>query len=92
MLKIFKIVAFAEGISLLVLLFFAMPLKYWFDTPVFVKIFGMMHGILFITYIIMAIWLKINENWNFKKFLIISLAAIVPFGTFYIEKKHLNYA
>lgn len=92
MLKIFKTVAFAEGISLLVLLFLAMPLKYCFAMPVFVKVFGMMHGILFITYIILAILLSQKDNWSFKKFFVISLAAIVPFGTFYVEKKYLNYA
>ncbi|MCR9183742.1 MAG: DUF3817 domain-containing protein, partial [Flavobacteriaceae bacterium] len=47
MIKIFKVVAFWEGISLLLLLFFAMPLKYIWDLPVFVSVIGMAHGILF---------------------------------------------
>ncbi len=92
MLKSFKIIALCEGISLLILFFVAMPLKYLMNFAIFVRIFGMIHGVLFITYIFLAIWLKINQNWSFKKFLLISLAAVVPFGTFYIEKKYLEHA
>lgn len=92
MLKVFKIIAFLEGISLLFLLFFAMPMKYIYHQPVFVKTIGMAHGLLFIGYILLAIMLKIEEKWPIKKFLIICLASIVPFGTFYIERKYLKNA
>ena len=58
MSKFFKIVATLEGISLLLLLFVAMPLKYIFDLPEFVRVIGMAHGLLFIGYIILATMLK----------------------------------
>lgn len=90
MLKLFKIVAFLEGTSLLLLLFFAMPMKYFFQEPIFVKTIGMAHGVLFVVYIILAIMAKIELNWSFKKFSFICVASIVPFGTFYVEKKYLN--
>lgn len=90
MLKLFKIVAFLEGASLLLLLFFAMPMKYFFQEPIFVKTIGMAHGVLFVVYIILAIMSKIELNWSFKKFSFIFVASIVPFGTFYVEKKYLN--
>ena len=64
----FKIVAYGEGISLLLLFFVAMPLKYIFDKPEYVRFFGMVHGLLFIGYIILAIMLKYEENWEWKKF------------------------
>lgn len=92
MIKTFKFVALLEGASLLLLLFFAMPMKYMFDQPIFVKTIGMAHGLLFIGYIIMAIMLKIELRWNVKKFLEICLASIIPFGTFYIERKYLRNA
>ncbi len=92
MLKIFKITAFLEGISLLLLLFFAMPMKYIYEQPIFVKTIGMAHGLLFVGYILVAIMLQIEEKWNIKKFLIICLASVIPFGTFYIEKKYLRNA
>jgi integral membrane protein len=90
MIKFFKIIALLEGLSLLTLLFFAMPMKYAFDQPIYVRIIGMAHGLLFISYIIMAIMLKFEENWNAKKSAIICFASVIPFGTFYIEKKYLR--
>ncbi|MBL0012539.1 MAG: DUF3817 domain-containing protein [Flavobacterium sp.] len=92
MIKIFKITAFLEGISLLLLLFFAMPMKYAFDLPIFVRTIGMAHGLLFIGYITIAIMLKMEEKWDVKKFTTICLASVIPFGTFYIEKKYLRSA
>jgi integral membrane protein len=90
MLKLFRVIAFLEGASLLLLLFFAMPMKYYFQEPIFVKTIGMAHGILFVIYIILAIMAKIELNWSFKKMGIICLASVLPFGTFYVEKKYLN--
>lgn len=92
MLRFFKIIAFLEGTSLLLLFFIAMPLKYMFGNPDFIRPIGMAHGLLFIGYIIVAIMLKFEEDWNVKKFGIIALASIIPFGTFYIEKKYLRNA
>ncbi|MES2811153.1 MAG: DUF3817 domain-containing protein [Bacteroidota bacterium] len=91
-LKNFKILALTEGISALLLFFFAMPLKYGFDMPIFVKYIGMIHGILFIGYILLATIMMAKEKWNFKKYAEICLASIPPFGTFYIEKKYLRDA
>lgn len=92
MIKMFKITALLEGISLLLLLFFAMPMKYIFDLPIYVRVIGMAHGLLFIAYILLAIMNKMEEKWETKKFIIICLASIIPFGTFYIEKKYLRHA
>ena len=92
MSKLFKIIALLEGLSLLLLLFFAMPMKYVMEEPVYVKVIGMAHGILFIVYIILAVILKIEENWEWKKFGIICIASIIPFGTFYVERKYLKNA
>ena len=52
----------------------------------------MAHGLLFIGYIIMAIMLKYEQNWTGKKFRIVAVASIIPFGTFYVEKKYLRNA
>ena len=90
MLKFFKVVALLEGVSMLLLLFFAMPMKYMFDEPFYVKTIGMAHGVLFIAYIIMAVILKFTESWSWMKLGIISAASVIPFGTFYIDKKYLT--
>lgn len=89
MLTIFKKVAWLEGISLLLLLFFAMPMKYWAGNEIYVKTIGMAHGVLFVLYIVLAIFMKFTQKWSMKKFLLICLASIIPFGTFYVEKKIL---
>ena len=90
MLKFFKIIALLEGTSLLLLLGFAMPMKYVFQEPVFVRTIGMAHGILFIAYIIMAMIQKTLSNWTLKTFGIVTIASVIPFGTFYVDKKHLK--
>lgn len=92
MKKIFKIIAFLEGISLLALFGFAMPMKYFFHQPEYISSFGMTHGLLFVAYIVLAIILKLVDNWATKKFAIICLASVVPFGTFYVENKYFKNA
>ena len=92
MVKLFKYIALLEGISLLLLLFFAMPMKYIYELPIYVKVIGMAHGLLFIAYIALAVMLKIEEKWPIKKFMVVCVASIIPFGTFYVEKKYLKNA
>lgn len=74
----------------MVLFFVAMPLKYIADMPAAVKYTGWTHGLLFVAYIFLAIMLKIEQNWSWKKFMIICIASLVPFGTFYIENKYFK--
>ncbi len=92
MLKLFKIVAILEGISYLALFGNMLIIKP--TNPELYKTLlfpiGMAHGILFIGYIILSIMLKVEENWDWKKFLIIAIASVIPFGTFYVEKKYLS--
>lgn len=90
MLQFFKNLALIEGISAILLFFFAMPMKYIFNDPFYVKHIGMAHGILFIGYIFIATILKFTQKWDLSKYSIICIASIPPFGTFYIEKKYLR--
>lgn len=89
MLKFFKIIALLEGLSLLALFFVAMPMKYMMGNPSLVPPVGMAHGVLFVAYVILAIMLKFEDNWTWKKFGIVFLGSLLPFGTFYVEKKIL---
>lgn len=77
----------AEGISFLVLLGIAMPLKYIFHQPMAVKIFGWIHGILFVTFLGLAWEVKTDRNRSLKWFATAFLAAIIPTGTFFFDKK-----
>lgn len=92
MIKFFKIIALLEGISLLVL-FSNMLLVKPFNMELYKSLLfpiGMAHGILFLIYIAIATLLKFELNWDFKKYFIICIASVLPFGTFYIEKKYLS--
>ena len=81
----FRQVAFAEGVSYLVLLFIAMPLKYFAAMPMAVTIVGGLHGFLFVAFIALAILVmrvyKLSFYWLIKSF----IASIIPFGTFYMD-------
>jgi integral membrane protein len=90
MKNIFRIVSFLEGVSYLLLLFIATPIKYLSDDPSYVEMLGMPHGILFMVYIILAFMIKKEMNWNNKDFGILLLCSILPFGTFYMDKKYLK--
>ena len=89
-LQSFRIVALLEGVSYILLLFIATPIKYLAENPVFVKWLGMPHGILFMLYIVVAFILMKYMKWDTKTMGIILLASIIPFGTFYVEQKYLK--
>jgi len=90
MKTIFRIVSFLEGISYLLLLFVAVPIKYFQGNDEYVKMLGMPHGILFMLYIVLAIVMQTSLKWKTKDFAIILVASILPFGTFYVDRKYLQ--
>ena len=61
----FRVVSFLEGTSYLLLLFVAVPIKYWMNDPQYVKLLGMPHGLLFVGYLVVAFLLKSEMKWNF---------------------------
>ena len=89
MLKLFKILAVSEGISYL-LFGITMPLKYMADLPTPNYIVGMAHGFLFIAYVVVCILYANKQKWSLIKSLIALAASLVPFATFYIERKFLK--
>lgn len=82
----FRKIAFAEGISFLILLLIAMPLKYFAGIPMAVTIFGGLHGALFIAFVILAREVKTGGNKDWKWLGRALLASVVPFGTFYMDR------
>ncbi|CAN5433590.1 DUF3817 domain-containing protein [soil metagenome] len=80
-------IGIAEGISFLILLFVAMPLKYLGGIPEAVKYTGWMHGILFIMYIYALISVYIDYKWTIKRTAIGFIASLLPFGTFVLDKQ-----
>jgi integral membrane protein len=87
---LFRIVAFLEGVSYILLMSVGLYFKYQLADPSYVKLLGMPHGLLFISYLILAALMKGAEQWKNKDFGVILLASILPFGTFYIDRKYLK--
>jgi len=86
-----RIIALLEGISLLILVFVAMPLKYIFLYPFVTKYMGLVHGSLFLLFIFNTLSVGIEQRWDFKKTTWkVLLACVIPFGVFYIDKKILR--
>ncbi|WP_299780997.1 DUF3817 domain-containing protein [uncultured Formosa sp.] len=92
LLKTLRIVGFLEGISYILLLGIAVPVKYLLHDPQYVKLLGMPHGILFVTYVVLAILVGTELKWNKKTIGFVLLASIVPFGTFIADKKYFKLA
>ena len=86
-LSIFRKVAVLEGISYILLIFIAMPLKYWADMPLAVKYTGWAHGVLFVLYIACFILAWMDQKWGFWKSALIVGASLLPFAPFYVDKK-----
>ena len=86
-LRLLRKIGIAEGISFLVLLLIAMPLKYLYGWPLAVKYTGWAHGLLFVGYVAMAYYAKEIYNWPFSKFIQAFIAAWLPLGTFVFDKR-----
>ena len=86
----FRITAFLEGVSFLLILAVTMPLKYIYDIPEPNQVIGMAHGLLFVLYLFQALTLTIEKKWSIRVLFILFLAAILPFGTFYFVPKVLR--
>ena len=85
--KWFRIIAITEGISFLVLLLIAMPLKYFADWPFAVKYVGWAHGVLFVAFLVLAVMVKFILNKKFVWLIKAFIASILPLGTFVLESQ-----
>jgi integral membrane protein len=83
-----RIIGFLEGVSFLVLLLVAMPLKYIWAMPMV----GMAHGVLFILYIVYAIIVSFQQKWSLWTLALVILASFVPLGTFLADAKIFSKA
>ena len=92
MLRIFKNVAILEGISFLILI--ANMLINKANNPelyhIILKPLGWIHGALFIGYVVLTVLLKKSQEWDYKTTLIILGASLLPFATFYVERKYIQ--
>lgn len=83
----FRVIGIMEGISYLVLLGIAMPLKYLLDVPLAVKIAGSLHGLLFVLYVIALAHVTLKKRWSTLKVAGAFLASLLPFGNFVLDAR-----
>ena len=84
-------VALIEAVSFLVLMGVAMPLKYFMDMPIAVKVVGWIHGVLFVIFCGALLQTMIVAKWPFLRSAMIFVAALLPFGPFVVDKRMLAY-
>jgi integral membrane protein len=80
-----RIIGLIEGVSFMFLLLIAMPLKYYFDLPMAVKVTGWIHGVLFMLYIAAVLFAIKAMAWNWFSVLVALAASIIPIGTFMLD-------
>ena len=82
----FLISGILEGYSYLLLFFVAMPLKYFANLPEYVKIIGMIHGILVLVFIVMLILMYVKVKLSVKNVMYAFILSLLPFGTFFLKR------
>ena len=90
MIKILRVISYLEGISYVLLLFIAVPIKYYADDPSLVKLLGMPHGLLFVAFVIVSLMNSKKYDWSFIKTVFVLISSIIPFGTFYVDYKYFK--
>ena len=85
-LKYLRIVSWIEGLSYLILLFVAMPMKYFAGRPEMVRTVGMIHGVLFVLFTIQAVQAKIELGWSGRRLLRVFGTAFLPFGMILLDR------
>ncbi|HLL73467.1 MAG TPA: DUF3817 domain-containing protein [Pyrinomonadaceae bacterium] len=82
-----RVIAFIEGVSYLLLLGVAMPLKYFAGMPAAVKTAGWIHGVLFMLYLFSVAEVTVRRRLSFAMSLGALAASLIPFGTFALDPR-----
>ncbi|WP_438021032.1 DUF3817 domain-containing protein [Sorangium sp. So ce315] len=85
-LRQLRLVAIVEGVSYILLLFIAMPLKYLADLPLAVRIVGSAHGLLFVLFLVALLRAAVARQWSLGRSSLAFVSSIVPFGTFVFDR------
>lgn len=85
-----RFVGWWEGVSFLVLLGIAMPLKYWADWPHAVRVVGMAHGVLFVLYVIATLQAAWQHRWTWGRTALVLIASLLPGGPFVVDARLLR--
>lgn len=82
----FRRVAFWEGVSYILLLGVAMPIKYVGGIEEPVRYVGWAHGLLFMAYAGMLLLAWQRFKWGIGRVALFFLASLLPFAPFWVER------
>lgn len=82
-----RLIGITEGLSFLVLVFVAMPLKYHWGDPSWVRVVGGIHGALFVVFCFALFDTQHREKWSLRQTLVPFVASLIPFGPFLIDHR-----
>ena len=80
-----RLIGMIEGLSYLLLLGVAMPLKYMAGMPEAVSVVGMAHGLLFCVFCLALLQAMMDCEWPLKRAAVLFVAAVLPFGPFVVD-------
>lgn len=86
-MKSFRTLSLIEGLSLLALLFIAMPAKYQFGYDIAVFYAGITHGVLFLSYLVASLAVSHSQGWSILRWLMVFSAGVVPFGFIFVDRQ-----
>lgn len=84
--RLVRLTGFVEGLSWLLLLFVAMPLKYALGYPMAVRVVGMAHGGLFMAFVLVLLRAHLELSWSMRRSTTLFLASLVPFGFVFVDR------
>lgn len=87
LLNLYRIAAYLTGTGLVLLTFVAMPIKYIGGDGTMVRIVGIVHGYVFVGYIVIVVLLAYAHRWRIRRALLVLLAGLVPVLTFFVERR-----
>ena len=87
MLTFFRLLSLIEGLSLIILLFIAMPAKYHFGYVDSIWMVGMTHGVLWLAYFVMSLAVSHYQKWSVMFWLVALISSVIPFGCFFLDRK-----
>jgi len=90
--ELLRRIGLIEGVSFLLLMGVAMPLKYAAGMPMAVKVVGWAHGVLFVSLIVALLWTMVAARWPIGRGLLVFIAALIPFGPFLIDSRIKRWA
>jgi len=82
-----RLLGLAEGLSFILLVFIAMPLKYAFGQPGAVRVLGSIHGALFVLYVFAVLIVAFAQKWRLIRFILALAISVIPFGPFIFDKR-----